>query len=56
MSDSTRLEADAAPCDVVVGEFVFGVQRCNRDAMHTVERHGTRWRVCPAHLAGVGAP
>lgn len=53
MTGPARREASPAPCDVVIGYFVFGPERCMHVAWHTVEdADGQRQRVCGEHLSG----
>lgn len=51
-----KRRSDAEPCDVVIiDEYVFGVKRCNAEAIHTIDRNGQEWRICVKHAPGQNA-
>lgn len=39
-------------CDVVIAEFVWGVQRCYEPAVAYVSENDLRWGVCLSHCQG----
>lgn len=55
--DEMATEWDASPessCEVIVGQFVWGVQRCMARAYKVINVDGDPWAICREHYDAAG--